>query len=124
MKAGHLFFLVFNKNKGEMVKVLDHVQHGGRWTRHEQQMNSLHDQVNQVLMLEQVLWSAWRWLNPTWSRREITSGQLGKCSLRPAQTRCAFLLLAEGAAAAFNTSGSTASCVPPRALAAGYRRYL
>jgi len=27
------------------VKVLDHVQHGGRWTRHEQQMNSLHDQV-------------------------------------------------------------------------------
>ena len=34
-----------------MVKVLDHVQHGGRWTRHEQQMNSLHDQVNQVLML-------------------------------------------------------------------------
>jgi len=51
MKAGHLFFLVFNKNKGEMVKVLDHVQHGGRWTRHEQQMNSLHDQVNQVLML-------------------------------------------------------------------------
>ena len=44
--------------------------------------------------------------------------------LRRVQTCCAFLLLAESAAAAFNTSGSVASCAPPRALAAGYRRYL
>ena len=70
-----------------------------------------------VSNLEQVLWSAWRRLNPTWSRREIMSGWLGKRPLRPAQTRCAFLLLDEGAAAAFNTSGSVASYAPPRALA-------